>query len=125
MEKFKLKSLQDIIPSIVTQYHGESIFDLRVNPTDMLGLLDPSSTPSHRPHASFQTRSLTLPLPMDLLVGETLVRKLLVQVTLTLVEDLSLEVSVSGLESHDVYLRPIPKEGYTGKKVVVGRFSLG
>jgi len=65
---------------------------------------------------------------MDLLVGETLVRKLVTSVTLTLVStslgDLEVEVAVTGLESHDVYLRPIDKESFTRRKHVIGRVPL-
>ena len=78
LDKVKLKNLELIFPAVVKQYHEESIFDLRLNPTDMVGMLSPSD-PDHQASASFTESSLnvTVPMTLDLLVGETLVRKLI------------------------------------------------
>jgi hypothetical protein len=93
----------------------------------MIGLLSPSD-PDHQASATFSdsTVSVTVPLTLDLLVGETLVRKLISSVSATLTTT-TLTFSLQSITSHDTYLRPIPKESFANTPIplLTLPFSLG
>lgn len=40
-EKMKMKLFSGILPSLVKQYHEESFFDVKLNPSDLQYLIDP------------------------------------------------------------------------------------
>lgn len=43
-EKMKLKLFSGMLPSLVKQYHEESFFDVKLNPSDMQYLVDPKDS---------------------------------------------------------------------------------
>ena len=93
----------------------------------MIGFLSPSD-PNHQASATFTESSIsvTVPLTIDLLVGETLVRKLICSVSVNL-NSTTITVNLKSITSHDTYLRPIPKESFAKMSIslLTIPFSLG
>ncbi len=108
-----------MLPSLVKQYHEESFFDVKLNPSDLQYLIDPkeSTFDIQLTEAGIIGK---FPLSFDIVIGDKVVRKLITSVKFSLKVstsshvpeevDIKASLSLSKLESFDQYQRPLPKE---------------
>ena len=59
--------------------------------------------------------SLSVPIPIDIIVGEKVVRKLLITLAFEIASE-DIVVWLTSMESHDIYLKPIAQESLANDK---------